>query len=77
MAKTPTWLHERVNDGYGTPGKHPFWGTVTFERIGDYKIFERDGTWYAYDTLHNAWLHYPGREQAVARAEGPRIDWNA
>jgi hypothetical protein len=70
----PEWLRERVNDGYGTPNRHQFWESVTFERIGAYKIFERDGVWYAYDTRWNGWWHFPNRDEAVTRAEAGPLD---
>jgi hypothetical protein len=71
---TPAWLRERVNDPYGTPNRHPFWKSVTVELIGPWKVFERDGTWYAYETRQNAWAHSPSRGEAVRIASGPSVD---
>lgn len=72
--RTPGWLHERVNDPYGTPNKHPFWATVSFELVTTWKVFERDGVWYAYDTRYNAWAHFPDKSQAVSHASGGSRD---
>jgi hypothetical protein len=70
----PHWLHQRVNDPYGTGGRHPFWESVSAERIGPWKVFERDGIWYAYETRQNAWAHFPSRDKAVEHANGPAVD---
>jgi len=70
----PAWLHERVNDPCGTPNKDPFWETQPFERRGNFKIFERDGVWYAYDVQYNAWWHFASQEEAHARADGGSVD---
>lgn len=72
--KTPGWLHERVNDCYGTPEKHSFWETVSFEKIGIWKIFEKDGTWHGYKTTQNAWAHFTDRDDAVKMASGKQVD---
>jgi hypothetical protein len=71
---TPHWLHERVEDPHGTPNRHLFWDDQPAERIGPWKMFERDGTWYLFETLQNAWAHFPGRAEAAAHAAGPRVD---
>ena len=63
--RTPGWLYERVNDSFGTPTKNPFWKMVKAERIGDWKIFERDGWWYGYGMRYNAWWYFPTREAAL------------
>lgn len=70
----PTWLHERNNDPAGTPARHPFWATVDAERVGQWLIFERGGTWYGYKITQNAWATFAGRGEAVAMAEGPQTD---
>ena len=64
----PAWLAERVNDPCGTPNRHPFWDAQPAERVGAWKLFERDGAWRAYDTRWNAWWQFPDREQAEAHA---------
>lgn len=72
---TPTWLHERVNDPYGTPNRHPFWETVAFEDVGNWRIFEDEtGVWRAHDRQYNAWWHFPTRDEAVAHANGGSVD---
>lgn len=72
---TPHWLHERNEDPYGTPALHPFWDGVSFEKIGQWKIFERDGAWYAFKTSQNAWsAARPTRDDAVAMATAPSAD---
>jgi hypothetical protein len=69
------WLRERVNDGYGTDNRHPFWATVDFERIGSWKVFQRDGAWYGYETRQNAWTTArPTRDDVISIATAPRID---
>lgn len=73
-APEPSWLGERVNDPYGTPNRHEFWTTVVAEQVGNYKVFERDGAWRAYDTQYNAWWNFPSREQAVAHANRGSVD---
>ena len=70
----PAWLYERNNDPYGTPPKHPFWETVTFEKVGTHKVFERGGRWYAYDTRYNAWWNFATQAEALERAKGPAVD---
>lgn len=72
--RQPEWLHDRVNDGYGTPNKHPFWETVSFELVGVWKVFEKDGTWYGYKTTQNAWAHFKTRDEAVEMATGRQVD---
>ena len=47
---TPAWLRERVNDPYGTGNRHEFWASMNFETIGPWRIFERDGMWWMYET---------------------------
>jgi hypothetical protein len=66
---TPAWLHERVNDSFGTPLTHEFWRTVNFMRVGIFLIFERDGWFYAYDRRYNSWAHFATASDAVAHAE--------
>lgn len=74
-AKSPEWLRERVNDGYGTPNKHQFWDTVDAERIGLWKVFQKDGMWYGYKTTQNAWTRpMATREEVVAMATGRQVD---
>ncbi len=51
--RTADWLSERNNDPYGTPSSHEFWNSVDFEEIGPYRIFERDGKWYAHHKQQN------------------------
>jgi hypothetical protein len=68
------WLHERVNDPYGTPNKHPFWETVQFGVYGDFKVFDRDDVAYAYDFKHNAWLHFSSMTEAMDHVRKPAID---
>lgn len=70
----PMWLHLRVNDPYGTPNSHPFWEGVNVELMGVYKLFERDGVVYAYDTRHNAWLHFENWAKAKQHCIKPPID---
>ena len=70
----PDWLRERNNDPCGTPNDHPFWAGVEVTRTNSWKLFERDGTWYGYDTQHNAWAHFPGQAEASAFAGKPAID---
>lgn len=70
----PVWLSERNNDPYGTPNLHPFWQTVSFERVGSFKIFQRDGRWYGYNVAQNYWMKFASRDEAVAMAQGPRLD---
>ena len=82
--RTPEWLRERNNDGYGTPNKvlvkgiwvdNPFWETVDFEVVGVWKIFERDGSWFGYKTTQNAWTTpRPTRDDVMAMATGPQVD---
>src|SRR5579859_2406481 len=62
----PEWLRERNNDSYGTPSKHPFWETVEFVKVGTWKVFERDGTWYGYDTKNNSWWHFQTQGEAMS-----------
>ena len=69
-AASPDWLHERVNDPYGTPNKHPFWQSQPFDQVGVHKVFERDGTWYTYDTQYNAWRRADDEADARSFAEG-------
>ena len=38
MRTQPEWLHERNNDGYGTPNTHPFWNEQDFDKIDTYKV---------------------------------------
>ena len=66
---TPDWLSERNNDAYGTPNGHQFWATVEFERVGTFKVFERDGFTFAHDTARNAWYHFNNRAEALAHIE--------
>jgi hypothetical protein len=74
-ALRPHWLHQRVNDPYGTPNRHPFWEGVSFEQIGPWRIFERDGAWWAYQTRQNAWsTARPSREDAVTMTTGRPVD---
>jgi hypothetical protein len=70
----PAWLHDRANDPCGTPNKHPFWDGQATTRVGPWKLFERDGTWYGYDTSHNAWAHFPGQAEATEHANRPPVD---
>jgi hypothetical protein len=75
--RQPAWLHERNNDPYGTPNKHEFWsGPIgcLAERVGAYKIFVTGGFWYAYDTQHNAWLHFDSEAACREHAAKPPID---
>jgi hypothetical protein len=72
--RTPVWLHERVNDPYGTPNNHEFWGTVVVTRLGVYKMFTRGGWAYAYDTQHNAWLHFATEAERAQHCAKPAID---
>jgi hypothetical protein len=74
MAASPEWLRERVNDPYGTPNKHPFWQTVEVEKVGNWKLFEKDGVWYGHDTLYNAWAHFASRDEAAEFASGGSVD---
>jgi hypothetical protein len=74
MHITPEWLRERNNDGCGTPNKHPFWDSVTFEIIGVWKIFEKDGVWYGYKTTQNAWAHFTDRADAIRMASAKQTD---
>lgn len=73
--RTPEWLRERNNDGYGTPNSHPFWQTVSAERVGVWKVFERDGAWFGYKTTQNAWTTpRPTRDDVMVMATGPQVD---
>jgi hypothetical protein len=75
--RTPLWLHERVNDPYGTPNKHEFWsGPIgcLAERVGDYKVFTHGGWAYAYDVKHNAWLHFATEAERAQHCAKPAID---
>jgi hypothetical protein len=67
---TPEWLRERVNDPYGTPNKNEFWNTVDVEKIGDFKIFEKDGIWFLYSTRQNYWMHFNSEQEARESASG-------
>lgn len=71
---TPDWLRERVNDGYGTDNKHPFWKSVSVELIGVWKVFERDGIFYGYKTTQNAWATFKDHDDAVKTATGRQVD---
>ena len=66
---SPGWLRERNNDGYGTPNKHPFWGSVDFEQVGTFKVFESDGWAFAYDGAHNAWYHFDTKANALSHIQ--------
>jgi hypothetical protein len=70
----PEWLHERNNDPYGTTLQHPFWSTVDAEDIGTYRVFKRDGKWYAYDRRWNAWYGFASITEAVEHAQGGSKD---
>lgn len=75
--QTPAWLHERVNDPYGTPNKHEFWsGPIgcTAERIGVWKVFTYGGWVHGYDTQHNAWAHFATQAEAEEHCSKPAID---
>lgn len=86
MSATPQWLAERVNDPYGTPNKDydretgqyvdsAFWAENPAEQIGVWKVFEKDGLWYAYKTTQNAWsVGFATKAEAVAMAQGPQTD---
>ncbi len=71
---TPGWLRERNEDPFGTPPRHPFWAEVSAEQVGAYRVFERDGVWYAYDTKYNAWWHFASRAAAAEHASGGSVD---
>lgn len=75
--RTPEWLRERVNDPYGTPSKHPFWsgpiGCLAV-RTGVYAVFTHGGWAYAYDTKHNAWLHFATEAERAEHCSTPPID---
>lgn len=69
------WLHQRVNDPYGTSNRHPFWETVSFEQVGPWRIFKRDAAWYGYETRQNAWTTArPSRDDIIKHAAGPHVD---
>lgn len=70
----PQWLHERVNDCYGTANRHEFWNAVESEVIGDYRVFKRDGKWYAYDRRYNAWYGFPDLESVMAHVSKGSVD---
>lgn len=74
--RTPGWLFERVDDPFGTPNNHPFWETVEAERVGGWKLFERDGWWYVYGMNWNDWFRFSTREKAFVHATsvGGKID---
>lgn len=68
-AASPDWLQERNSDPYGTPNRHPFWDTVDWEDVGDWRIFERDGSWFGYKRTQNAWsTPRPSREDILQMA---------
>lgn len=71
---SPQWLRERVNDACGTPNRHPFWVTVTFEDRGNWRTFQRDLWWFAFDRQHNAWYHFRTREEMMAHTNRPGLD---
>lgn len=85
-AATPGWLSERVNDPYGTPNKaydkdkgeyydHPFWAANPPEVVGRYKIIQKDGLWYGYDTSQNMWtVGFPDKQSVVDIANEPKMD---
>lgn len=70
----PDWLRERVNDCYGTPNKHAFWETVTCEIIGNYRVFQRDAKWYAYDRQYNAWYGFADLASVMAHVSKGSVD---
>ena len=76
----PAWLTERNNDPYGTPNKrynkdtgeyydNPFWVENKAEMINGYKVFEKDGRWFAYHPTKNYWMKLSATDAAGARAE--------
>jgi hypothetical protein len=73
----PAWLTERNNDPYGTNawGKpHEFWSTVDYEDMGGpdgdaYRVFEKDGRWYAYHRRQNYWMKLSAGSKEEARKE--------
>jgi hypothetical protein len=71
---TPEWLRERNNDPFGTPPKHPFWEQVAAEKIGAWKLFAVAGTWYGYDTRHNAWYTFTDEADARERTAREPVD---
>jgi hypothetical protein len=82
-ASDPDWLRERVNDPYGTPNKDyvngeyvdsKFWSENTPTQIGDYKVIEKDGKWYAYHTRQNYWMTLSATNPESAKAEVEGMD---
>lgn len=73
-AAQPDWLYVRVNDSYGTDNNHAFWTTVEVVKIGNWKLFEKDGAWFGYDTQYNAWAQFKSEAEAKAHATGGSVD---
>lgn len=72
--RPPSWLYERNNDPYGTDNRHAFWQSVTFEQVGNWRIFERDGFWFGYDNRYNSWWHFDTRDEATEHAGRGSVD---
>lgn len=68
--RSPDWLNERNNDPYGTPNGHAFWSTVQVRAEGAWRLFERDGWTYGYDTRHNGWWHFATPQEAAEHVAG-------
>jgi hypothetical protein len=64
ISNDPDWWENKNKGGYGMPDSHPFWKEVQFEDIGQWRVFEKDGTWYAMNRNQNAWLDPKSRSFA-------------
>ncbi len=56
ISHDPDWWANKNKGGYGMPNNHPFWSEQLFEDVGQWRIFDKDGTTYAYNRRQNAWL---------------------
>lgn len=52
----PDWWENKNKGGYGMPNSHPFWKSTPYEDIGQWRVFDKDGTTYGYNRQQNAWL---------------------
>jgi hypothetical protein len=73
ISNDPDWWANKNKGGYGMPNSHPFWAETPHEDIGQWRVFQKDDTWYGFNRQQNAWLdpkNTVGRQAVVDYVNG-------